>query len=726
MPRNVGAPRTSRFVLLASICVVIAALYLAQEVLIPLALAMLLSFLMAPIAGRLERWRFGRIPSVLVVVMVLFAAFAVLGYVVGLQLYDLAANIDKYRDNITAKVERLPLRKGGVLEKLQEIPAEVQKKIDQPQQQSTTQTSQPSERAAEVIAQELSTRTGDPRTVTERSKPTAQQASNGAPTTQWTKENPLPVAMVQPKASPLQTLGHYLGLTLGPLGTLGIVIVFVIFMLLQREDLRNRLIRLIGGARLTVATTALDDASGRIQRYLLAQAIVNGTYGCAIALGLWIIGATLGQSDPAGTASFPNVILWGLLCAVLRFIPYIGPWIAAAFPLLISLAVYKGMGVFVATGLLFVGIELASNNFMEPWLYGTSTGMSTVAILVSAVFWTWLWGPIGLLLATPLTVVLVVLGKYVPQLQFLDVLLGDEPVLDPPTRIYQRMLALDADEAMELAEQYLHEGTLESVYDDVLLPALAMAEQDRHKGLLDDRRQGFIRGAMRDMIEELGDQERIRGVRSAAVEVEQIARGEKSPGEAGTAASSAREGTSNGSRGGGNGKSARGVFSSITSGPGASGESDARQPDVRIERAMIPKGCTVSVVCLPAHDEADEICNLMLAQLLELRGYCTYSISQAALASEMIGKVEEHRADVVVVSALPPAAVAHSRYLCKRVHVRFPEANMAVGIWAYKGELRKAKERITCIGSVQLATSLADMQRVIDQLAQPAMIRETR
>src|SRR5205814_8951170 len=255
----------------------------------------------------------------------------------------------------------------------------------------------------------------------------------------------------------------------------------------------------------------LADAATRISRYRLMPSVVNGPCGIAIALGLWLIGV-------------PNPFLWGLLCAILRFIPYIGPWIGASFPILLSLAEFSGMREVVLTVCLFLLVELLSNNFMEPWLYGSSTGMSTVAILIAAVFWTWLWGPIGLLLSTPLTVVLVVMGKYVPSLAFLNVLLGDEPVLERHARVYQRLLALDQEEAFELVREEIANSSLEDVYENVLLPALSLAEQDRHKGDLDERRQRFIRRSMRDMIDELGEEHHVSVTKAAAAEVESKAK----------------------------------------------------------------------------------------------------------------------------------------------------------------------------------------------------------
>ena len=674
MARSVPEGKTSRFFVLAAICIVVAALYFAQDVLIPLALAILLTFLLTPLVQRLERWRLPRVPAVLLAVSVVFGALVVLGYVVSKQVFDLANNLDQYKENIVAKAHAIQPGKDGFFEKLQRTATEVQEDLKRPESAATTQSTQPIDKPAEAIAKELSARSGEPRTVTEQSK--SAVGAGAAATTQWTKENPLPVGVVQPGPSPVQTLGGYVGLILGPLGTAGIVIVFVIFMLLTREDMRNRLIRLVGYGQLTVTTQALDDAGQRITRYLTAQAIVNGTYGVAVAIGLWIIGRTLGHADPP----FPSVVLWGLLCALLRFIPYIGPWIAAVFPIVLSLAVYKEFNVFIATVSLFVVIELLSNNFMEPMLYGSSTGMSTVAILVSAVFWTWLWGPIGLLLATPLTVCLVVLGKYVPALQFLDILLGDEQVLEPHERLYQRWLALDQEEAAEVVREFFQTRSLEELYDQVLLQALALAEQDRHNGRLDDRRQQFIRQSMRELIEEIGDEYRLRFARTGATTAE--------------------------------------VKSTVE--PSEPGHSET----VTSRRVPLQKECAVNVLILPAHDEADEIVGMMLGQLLQFNNFCATAAKQQQLAGEMLDMVESTHSDCICVSALPPAAVTHSRYLCKRLNQRFPQMTMVVGLWAWKGDLKRAKQRITCEEQTRILTTLAAAMDEVEQLTKPVVLKQ--
>jgi predicted PurR-regulated permease PerM len=720
--------KSSRFIVLASVCIVVAALYFAQEVLIPLALAVLCCFLLAPLVTRLERWKLGRVPAVITVVSTAAALVVMLGWVVTAQILNLADRLPEYQGEIVQKVEKAKARfgrRGGVTDKIADVAQKVQEASTRPATQST----QPAKAPGGAPAQAA---TAPPPRLVEPGEGgvgavarelTKAPPPNGPPAG-TAQSNPLWVVALPAPASPVRTLGSYLGVVLSPLGTAGLVLVFVIFILLQREDLRDRMIRLIGHQDLNVTTTALDDAASRISRYLLAQAVVNGTYGLAIGAGLWVIGHFVGDKP------FPSFVLWALLCAVLRFIPYIGPWVAAAFPMTLALAVYPGFNVFFWVAGMFVLIELLSNNLMEPYLYGTSTGMSTIAILVSAVFWTWLWGAVGLLLATPLTVVLVVIGKYVPQMRFLDIMLGDEPVLEPGERVYQRLLAADQEEATELVREYLREMDLERVYDEVLSPALSLAEQDRHRGRLDERRQAYIRQAMRDMIEELGDEWRLRqertdadAMKEAAAMTVEAAKGTAALTSGAAAPERAREpaggagAPASGNGRGTNGKSAGGA------GPGAADGSALDEPIAERQPATrVPDNCTVNVAILPAHDEADEISGLMLAQVLEFRGYCAFAMSVTKLASELVESVEEKQAHVVVVSAMPPAAVAHSRYLCKRLHARFPDLNMVVGLWTMRGDLKKAKERVTCAGTVQMTSNFGQALEQIGQLAQPVIV----
>jgi predicted PurR-regulated permease PerM len=638
MARADSQLKNSRFLLLASVCVVVAALYWAQDVLIPLALAILLSFLLAPLVHWLERWRIHRVAAVIIVVVLALALVAGIGYVMWNQLRDLAYDLPKYRQNIVAKVQAVRRQGGGVIGELRKNVTEITAAP------ATTQSTQPATQAS--VATSIAERSANP-------QPTFPQPGS--------EDNPLYVVPREPPPNPVRLIENMLGPLVGPLATAGIVIVFTIFILLFREDLRDRVIRLVGHGHLTLTTQALDDAASRISRYLAMQSLVNGSYGVAVALGLWFIGV-------------PNPFLCGLLCGVIRFIPYIGPWIGASFPILLSIAVFPKMTQTIETVVMFVIIELLSNNIMEPWLYGSSTGMSEMAVLVSAVFWAWLWGPIGLLLSTPLTAIVVVLGKYVPQLEFLDILLGDKPVLAPQARVYQRWLALDQEEAQEVVEEFLATHSLEETYDQVVIPALAMAEQDRHRGNLDDDRQHFIRQAVREMIDELGDAQRVENVRADAADTERRAK---------SAAAESPEGKS---------------------------------------RVRLPADCVINIVALPAHHESDELVAMMLTQLLQLQGYCATAASTTALASEMLAMIEKTKADIVAVSALPPAAVSHARYLCKRINSKFAEMAMVVGLWTNRGDLKKSKDRITCGEKVQLVTTLAEAMDRIQQLAQPLIV----
>ena len=457
--------KPSRLSPIVTACVLVAALYFAQEVLIPLVLAMLLSFLLAPAVRGLERRRLGRALSVVVVAAVAFAAIFRVGWVVAEQVVDVADRLPQYQDEIVRKVRQVRGQGSALAEKIAGMGRAIEKASNDTQ----------------------------PAAAPANAKPPRVPAPVGS------IADPVYTIPLPAPRSPLSSLAQYLGLALGPLGTGALVIVFTIFMLVEQEDLRDRMIRLVSGGHYMVTTRALNDAGRRITRYMIAQSIVNGTYGLAITLGLWLIGIVLGRGQ-----GFPSFVLWGLLCAVLRFIPYIGPWVAAAFPVALSLAVYPGFTVFTATACLFVLLEIVSNNVMEPWLYGASTGMSTVAVLVATVFWTWLWGPVGLLLSTPLTVCIVVLGKYVPRLRFLDVLLGDQPALPRHVTYYQRLLAGDRAEAERVVDDYAREHGPDEAPDAVLVPALRLARRDRRDAGLSPADETLILQATADTVRELG------------------------------------------------------------------------------------------------------------------------------------------------------------------------------------------------------------------------------
>ena len=433
--------------MVVSIAVVVAAVYLAKGVLVPLTLAVLLSFLLSPVCDWLERRRLGRIPAVLITAILGFSLLGIMAWTAVVQLSALAPKIPEYQDNLQTRLHSVNDYFTAALNKVT--------------------------RAAEGMEQNL---------------PQAEQAE--AP--QGTHERPYSVRILSSPATPLQVLSGTFGTMVEALGLAGIVIVLVVFFLVRREDLRDRFIRLMGKGQVTLTTQMLEDAGGRVSRYLSMLFIINATFGIAVGIGLYLIGV-------------PNAILWGILAATLRFVPYIGPWIAAAMPIGLSLAISTGWVTPIFTVVLFVVLELFSNNVMEPWLYGKKTGMSAVAVLVAAVFWTWLWGVAGLLLATPLTVCLLVIGKHVPQLSFLDVLLGNEPVFEPTRRVYQRLLAGDQEEATELVDADLEHKPLVEVYDTLLIPALALAETDWHRGELDERRHSYILQSLKEMIHERGE-----------------------------------------------------------------------------------------------------------------------------------------------------------------------------------------------------------------------------
>ena len=415
--------------------IIVAALHLGQDVLIPIVLAGLFCFLLSPLVNRLESWRLPRIPSVLLTTALAFTLVGALTYVVAGQLLDLAYKLPSYKENMRHKIASLQMPSTGPLGNLTRT-------FNELRSEAIKGGSGQIEKSAGAVVEE------------ERK---VQEA--------------MPVEVVKSSTSIANLAQRAAAPVLGPIGTAAVVIVFVIFMLIKKEDLRNRVIHLVGRSRLSLTTRTLEEAGERVSRYLLMQVIVNVTYGIPIGVGLWFIGV-------------PNALLWGVLTAVLRFLPYIGPWIGAFFPLALALAVSDSWSMPAMTLALFVVVELISNNVIEPWLYGASTGLSPVAILVAAVFWTWLWGTVGLLLATPLTVCLAVLGKHVPALAFLDVLLGDEPSLPPPDRYYQRLLARDEVEAIKVFAEYEKATSTDRALAEILAPAVIAGEDDLETGSL--------------------------------------------------------------------------------------------------------------------------------------------------------------------------------------------------------------------------------------------------
>src|SRR5271170_6742304 len=456
--------------------------------------------------------------------------------------------------------------------------------------------------------------------------PTARSASPG---------RPVAVEVVSPLALPLESVQNVLELLCSAV----IVMVFTIFMLIRREDLRNRLISLAGEGHLHLVTQTLDDASARVSKYLFFQFIVNTCYGIFIGIILHFVGV-------------PGALLWGVIAGVLRFLPYIGPPLGGIMPLLLSLAVFDGWTRPLIVLGLFVFTELIVSNLVEPLLYGIHTGISSLAILVAAIFWTAIWGPIGLVLSTPLTVCLLVVGRHVPRLRFLQILLGDEPALTPDFRFYQRLLAMDHNEARQVLENYLEGKTLEELYDSVLIPALSLAEQDRHQNLLEDANQKFICQSTRELIDEFWEprnEEPAVGVDRGGLSIAVAARG----------------------------------------------------------------GPSRKVVCVPARDEADEIVAIMLAQVLETAGHQALCIPLGS-AAEMLAQVKDERPDVVCISALPPFAIPHARALYAKLRAQDAKLRIVVGLWNFSDDPSKASRRLGLSEGNRAFTTLAELRKELE------------
>ncbi|BBK36562.1 ABC transporter permease [Allostella sp. ATCC 35155] len=417
-------PGPPSLVTAGAVLVTIGALYLGRDIFIAFALAILFAFLLAPLTNRLRRWGAPRALAVLFSVGFAAVVVAVVAVVVGNELYLLASNIPDYQYTIREKLAGLRESAGGsgVFERLSQMALLIGREIG-------------------MINTEAA---GDAVTVTIR----------------------------QPPPQPLAVLDDFAGPVVGAIASAGLVVVFLFFVLLEREDLRDRLIRLLGVGQVLRSTQALDEAGRRVSRYLLMQLVVNTAYGVPIGVGLWMIGV-------------PNALLWGLLAGVLRFIPYLGPFLAALFPVTLAFAIDPGWTMLAWTAALFLVLEVISNNVLEPMLYGSSTGISSLAIIMAAIFWATLWGPIGLLLSTPLTVCIVVIGRYVPQLEFLGILLGNDPVLAPEQRFYQRLVAGNHEEALEVAEDYLEDATPIAFFQEVVVPALQLTENDHESRALD-------------------------------------------------------------------------------------------------------------------------------------------------------------------------------------------------------------------------------------------------
>jgi predicted PurR-regulated permease PerM len=578
--------------------IIVTALYVGREIFVPVALAILLSFVLASPVSALRGLGVPRGIAVVGVVLFAFAIIFALGSLIATQLSRLAGDLPHYQATIQSKIQSVRGVTGGssTLERAAGMLQDLGKEIDKPK-------------------------------VALPDKPVTPSLGNPLGPYPVT---PVPVEVLQPDPGALESLRSLIAPLISPLATTGIIVIFVIFILIQREDLRNRLIRLAGSRDLQRTTAALDDAGSRLSRLFLNQLLINTGFGILIGTGLWLIG-------------IPSAVLWGILAAVLRFVPYIGSIIAAAFPLALAVAVDPGWSMLAWTATLFFVIEPAIGQVVEPMIYGRSTGLSPLAVVVSATFWTALWGPIGLILATPLTVCLVVLGRHVERLAFLDVMFGDRPALSPAEIFYQRMLAGDPTEATEKAEEFLKERSLSSYYDDVAIKGLLLAQSDLERDALDQSRLGKIRDTVIEFANDLSDQ------------IDQEPTGERSTADVEAAA----------------------AVDAAAVEPTYADLPILQKDDLPIEW----KGDN-PLLCIAGRTALDEAAAIMFAQLCNAHGLRTRVEGPQALSTNNIFRLETEGVALVCLSYLNASNPAQIRYAVRRIRRRLPRARIMVGLWS--------------------------------------------
>jgi predicted PurR-regulated permease PerM len=639
MPRRasfmLSTPSDARTATLQGIligAIVIGALYFGREVLLPLALAILLSFILTPPLLLLRRIKLPRVVSVGIVVGAAFAIILALGWVLSREVTQLASDLPSYQYILSEKIKSL--REGmphsPTLERAGEVLSELQRELATPEIEPSA----------------------EPKAGPEAERP---------------RDKPLQVEIREREPSGFELYQRIAGTVLPPLATAGIVLLFVVFILHQREDLRDRLIRLFGASDLQRATATLNDAATRLSRYFLSMTAINFSFGALITLALWLMG-------------IPSPIVWGVLAALMRFVPFIGPYIAAAFPILLAAAVDPGWWTVIITAALFLVTEISMGQIVEPLVFGRGTGISPLAVIISTIFWTWLWGPLGLFLAMPITVCLAVLGRHVEGLEFFEVVLGDEPALTPEKSFYQRALSGDAAEATYEVELCLNEQSLESCLDQVALPALKLAEHDARRGLLDEEQAAKIANTVKEMLVNLSDFEPRRWFFALRP---QPTTGEEAQGGLGTLAAA------------------------------EAGEEDEALPVV--ERDELAPGWVVDepILCIGGRSALDEAAAAILAEVLKKRGLGAKGLGPEVISAAHIASLGRTEAKLVCLSFLGVGTnPAHIRYLVRRLRRILPQGTaILVCYWSDEGEApaakELAKELLEAAGADAYATSLA-------------------
>ncbi len=595
---------------------IVATLYFGKEVLVPITLALLLAFVLAPLVALLRRLRLGRVPAVLLAVLVAVGLVLAIGSVIGSQIAQLTTNLPQYATTIEQKVDKLRQITIGRLSSLTD---------------------------------NIGNRAGTPAA----DAPTSAQAPASS------QAAPAPDAR-QPTQGPLELARRYLSPILSPLATFGIVFVVAIFALLQQEDLRDRLIRLFGSTDMHRTTVAIDDGGRRLSRYFLTQLCINAGFGVVIGAGLFFIGV-------------PNPVLWGILSALLRFVPYVGSFIAILLPFALAAAVDPGWSMPLWTLGLFVVAEGLTGQAIEPLVYGHSTGLSAFSVIVAAIFWSWLWGPIGLILSTPLTLCLVVLGRHVDRLEFLDVLLGDTPALTPMESFYQRILAGDPDELQDEAERTLKQRSLSTYYDEVALKGLQLAANDGQRGVLSHGQLDRVKDTIKTLVNGLADHDDIQPVEKPA-----------QPDDSALAPAPERR--------------------ALPNNPTPDGDAPQQADLPPAWRGAAP------VLCIAGRGPLDEAASTMLVQLLGKHGLGARLVPYEAVSRDRVERLDVDGVAMVCISYLDiSGSPAHLRYLLQRLRRRLPRgAPILVGLWPTQDAALTDKTTQTGIGADYFASSLRD------------------
>lgn len=606
------------------LALVLVGLYFARVVLIPLAIALSANFLLSPAVSQLERLRIRRIPAVLLVIAMSFALAGGVGWIVARQVISVINDLPNYQQNIQEKITSLhppttgPL--GRAFKSIQQIGSDISNATTPAPPQPTPEPPAPTRRGREL----------------QRIEQSREQAL------QQSKE-PVPVRVIRSAPTTEQYLQQYARPLIEPIGVLVMILIFTFYILVKHENLRNRLLLLAGRGRISLMTQAMNEAAARISRYLVMNVLMNAAYGVVFGISLALLG-------------IPNATLWGALAGILRMIPYAGTMAAGISTIAFALAVFPGWWHALWVALLFAGLELIVANFIEPHVYGRRTGISAFALIVMAAVWTLLWGWPGLIVSTPLTVCLIVMGRHIPQLSFLDILLGEDAELSPEAHYYERLLAMDQPEAHEIAITYLERHTLLELYDRVVLPALILSEQDRHKGVLDNVRGPWLYRSVTELIAEFTDYQ--------AENVDEEPE-EEAP----------------------------------------RGAQEEEQP-----AAIRP------VVCIPADDEVDEIAAMMLAQLLEQRGHGTMLLHAASLTPEILARLGQEPDTSICISAVPPFAFAQARKLAQSLRDSLPHNPIVVGLWGGDGEKETLRSRFGVARPDAVATNLGSALKQIKEL----------